>query len=157
MFFQVKFLSFHSKFLFFGFHCEEIRRASDVIRPIYYSQLCGCHRWRFESVDEEFEFQELFKEEAMDMYISCPQPSNRDFFLLEKQIYEYMVAKRKNVKNLIFGLGSAIENSKTVKNTLFLFSPSFFFFLPLSLVFCVVQVACSRALLHHVNMSIRQS
>jgi hypothetical protein len=39
---------------------------------------------------------------------------------------------------------------------LFLFSLLFFFFLPLSLVFCVVQVACSRALLHHVNLSIRQ-
>ena len=78
---------------------KKIRRASDVIRLGYYSQLCGCDRWQFESVEEEFEFQELFKEEAMHMCISCPQPSNRDFFLLEKQIYEYMLESRKNVKN----------------------------------------------------------
>lgn len=81
---------------------KKCRRASDVIRLVYYSQLCGCDRWRFESVEEEFEFQELFIEEAGEMCSSWPnnsQPSNRDFFHLEEQIYEYMVSKRKKFEN----------------------------------------------------------
>lgn len=80
----------------------KVMRVSISKRLIYYSQLCGYDRWQFESWEEEFEFQDRFEIQADDrvcysQQTGFPQPGIDDYFLLEEQIYEDIVSKRKNV------------------------------------------------------------
>jgi hypothetical protein len=80
----------------------KVMRASISKRLIYYSQLCGYDRWQFDSWEEEFEFQDRFEIQADDkvcysQQTGFPQPGFHDYFLLEEQIYEDIVSKRKNV------------------------------------------------------------
>lgn len=80
----------------------KVMRASISKRLLYYSQLCGYDRWQFESWEEEFEFQDRFEIQAVDKVcyfqkIGFPNPGYHDYFLIEEQIYEDIVSKRKNV------------------------------------------------------------